>query len=462
MSIIEIETGTRQGDPYGPEGSSPSAPLLVIGAGPKAVALAAKASVLRDLGVDVPEVVAVERDRTAATWRPGAGYTNGRQRLGTYPEKDLGFPYDRTAWGGPDSPVARRVARRMTGFSWAGHLLAEGRYAEWIDRGRPQPSHTQWADYLEWAAGEANLRVVRGEATRAELHDGGWEVTVTRDGVRQEIHGRGLVVSGQGAPRGGPLAADGERVLSVADFWGLAMTGLPDRVRHVAVVGAGETAGAVVREAAVHQDRRVTVVTPGATLYSRGESLFENRGYSDPAGWTALDEADRREFIRRTDRGVFSQEVQRDLATTDLVAWRPGRAADARRTADGDVAVSVGYSGRRTELRADVVVDATGGDHLWFTGILGPHALDALSAAVGGPITRPALERSIDRALSVAGMAARLHLPNLAGLTQGPGFSNLSSLGLLSDRVLHAHAASVPLPAGAADAAPRHSSRCFR
>jgi mycobactin lysine-N-oxygenase len=31
-----------------------------------------------------------------------------------------------------------------------------------------------------------------------------------------------------------------------------------------------------------------------------------------------------------------------------------------------------------------------------------------------------------------------LFLPNLAGLNQGPGFPNLSCLGLLSDRVLGA------------------------
>lgn len=33
-------------------------------------------------------------------------------------------------------------------------------------------------------------------------------------------------------------------------------------------------------------------------------------------------------------------------------------------------------------------------------------------------------------------MTPKLFLPNLAGLTQGPGFPNLSCLGLLSDRIL--------------------------
>ena len=38
--------------------------------------------------------------------------------------------------------------------------------------------------------------------------------------------------------------------------------------------------------------------------------------------------------------------------------------------------------------------------------------------------------------LAVAGLAPPLHLPVMAGLAQGPGFPNLSCLGLLSDRIL--------------------------
>jgi mycobactin lysine-N-oxygenase len=46
------------------------------------------------------------------------------------------------------------------------------------------------------------------------------------------------------------------------------------------------------------------------------------------------------------------------------------------------------------------------------------------------------VERSIDFNLAVDNLAPALHLPVLAGLAQGPGFPNLSCLGLLADRVL--------------------------
>jgi mycobactin lysine-N-oxygenase len=40
--------------------------------------------------------------------------------------------------------------------------------------------------------------------------------------------------------------------------------------------------------------------------------------------------------------------------------------------------------------------------------------------------------------LELRGLRPRLHIPGLAGVSQGPGFANLGCLGLLSDRVLAA------------------------
>ncbi|MEU4982743.1 SidA/IucD/PvdA family monooxygenase [Streptomyces sp. NPDC021969] len=420
-------------------GTSPhEGPLLVIGAGPKAIALAAKSKVLREVGFDVPEVVAVERDRTAANWRPGHGWTDGRQRLGTLPEKDLGFPYDSSAWGDRHDPVVGEIGRRMAGFSWTGYLMRTAAYARWIDRGRPQPTHQDWADYLEWASIEAGLRVVTGEVRSAETQEGGWLLARTGRDPGGVVRGCGLLVSGPG-PCGRAVTTDGARVLDTAGFWRAVTAGLPGRVRRVAVIGAGETAGTVVRELALVHHRDVTVLAPHATLYSRGEGPFENRYFSDPSDWTALTEQDRREFIRRTDRAVLSQDVQRDLAGTERVSWRTGRVTAARPTAAGNVEVAFDYAGRREVVEADLVVDATGGDPLWFTAVLGPRARQALTRAVGGSLVRTSLERAIDHALSVPGLGAPLHLPNLAGVAQGPGFPNLSALGLLADRVLSAY-----------------------
>jgi len=84
------------------------------------------------------------------------------------------------------------------------------------------------------------------------------------------------------------------------------------------------------------------------------------------------------------------------------------------------------------------VVVAIGFQSHWFEGLLGERARGRLADALAGA----ELERRIEADLSVAGLRPPLHLPVVAGLAQGPGFPNLSCLGLLSDRVLRRYVAT--------------------
>jgi mycobactin lysine-N-oxygenase len=86
----------------------------------------------------------------------------------------------------------------------------------------------------------------------------------------------------------------------------------------------------------------------------------------------------------------------------------------------------------------DLVIDGSGVDALWFTKLFSQDALDLLELGLGGPLSAEHLQEAIGYDLAVEGVTPKLFLPNLAGLTQGPGFPNLSCLGLLSDRVLGA------------------------
>ena len=110
--------------------------LAVLGAGVKAVAVAAKAHVLSEMGVDAPNVVAVERIGVGANWQASGGWTDGAQRLGTSPEKDVGFPYR-------SSLVPRRNAEldeRMTRLQLA-VLSDRHRSVRPVDRPRPAGAH---------------------------------------------------------------------------------------------------------------------------------------------------------------------------------------------------------------------------------------------------------------------------------------------------------------------------------
>src|SRR5215470_16561263 len=95
--------------------------LAVMGAGPKGIAIAAKARALAAAGLDAPRVVLVERDAIAGNWSGQQGYTSGLLPLGTPPEKDVGFPYA-DSWG----PASSAVTAAMADYTWQRHLIARG------------------------------------------------------------------------------------------------------------------------------------------------------------------------------------------------------------------------------------------------------------------------------------------------------------------------------------------------
>jgi mycobactin lysine-N-oxygenase len=102
---------------------------------------------------------------------------------------------------------------------------------------------------------------------------------------------------------------------------------------------------------------------------------------------------------------------------------------------DTGVAVDVEYAGNTERDTYDYVIVARGFDPLWFTSLFDARTAALLGGKTGAFDTR-VVERSIAEDLAIQNFTPRLHLPMLAGVSQGPGFPNLSCLGLLSDRIL--------------------------
>ena len=403
----------------------------MVGAGPKGIAIAAKSRALAAAGLPTPRVVLVDRGEVAGNWSGRQGYTSGLLPLGTPPEKDVGYPYA-ASWG----DASAEVVAAMAGYSWHRHLIRHGAYGDWVDRGRMRPTHRQWSAYLREVADAAGAEIARGVVTGLEVAGGGWEVrleagdAIAADGVVLTGAGPAITVPGQ--------PPDHPRVLDGRTYW-LAARGLDrERALNVCVVGSGETAASVVIDLMqrCHQHSAIDVLTARGVLYSRGESYEENRFYSDPADWPRLAEAHRREFLARTDRGVFSLQAEAALNQARGFRTLAGRAA-AVEAREHDVIVTIAYGDERERVAYDAVVVAIGFDGRWFETLLGEDANARYQDALGGA----ELERVIDVDLSVSGLAPPLHLPVMAGLAQGPGFPNLSCLGLLSDRILRRYVA---------------------
>lgn len=413
-----------------------TARLAIVGAGAKAVAVAAKAAVLREMGVDAPEIVVVERTAIAANWRAGGGWTDGQHRLGTSPEKDIGFPYRSTILPGRNA----ELDRRMMSMSWQSYLVATRRFAEWVDRGRPAPTHETWAGYLCWVSDGVAMNIVDGEVVRLSLEGQSWVVhTPDHDLVADAV-----MITGPGQPHRSVLPGH-PQVLSIAQFWKLVAEHSRIDAERVAVIGGGETAASMLHELFKHRVATITVISPQPTLFTRGESFFENRLFSDPIEWAGLTLAERRDVMARTDRGVFSARVQDTLLADDRIRHLRGRVAHGV-AADERIRLTLHTDrcGERLETvhGFDLVIDGSGANPLWFLPLLGQDALDLLEVRLAGPLTGDRLCQSIGNDLSVVGVQPKLLLPNLSGLNQGPGFPNLSCLGLLSDRVLAAQSAS--------------------
>jgi mycobactin lysine-N-oxygenase len=400
--------------------------LAVLGAGPKGIAIAAKARALGAAGLGSPRVVLVDHAAVAGNWSGKQGYTSGLLPLGTPPEKDVGFPYP-DSWGdGSDA-----VTAAMASFSWQRHLIAHGLYADWVDRGRLRPTHRLWSAYLREVAEKAEAEIVRGELVGLDVDDEQWQLTLD---AGETITADGVVFTGAGTPitvTGQPQQHD--RVFDGRSYWLRGRTLGADVPQSACVIGSGETAASVVIDLLKHGHKRSTVdvVTSRGVIYSRGESYDENRFYSDPGDWPRLAESHRREFLERTDRGVFSPQAETILNKSRGFRTLAGRAV-AIEAGERQVVVTIEYGDERERVAYDLVVVAIGFDARWFETLLGSEARGRLEGALAGEN----IERRIEVDLSIGGLTPPLHVPLLAGFAQGPGFPNLSCLGLLSDRIL--------------------------
>ena len=435
--------------------------LLVLGAGPKAMAIAAKRHMLAKLGYHVPNLKIVDRQGVAAHWSGNFGFTDGEQLLGTRPEKDMGFPYISTCWG--DKTLSKRVAKEMLHLSWHSYLIEQFRYSDWIDRGRTRPTHGEWSKYIQWVAEKIELDLHVAEVTKIGLTEDNkrWQLSCQSSNGNGSftLESDGLVMTGPGIPL--TIAGQPEnhpRVMNGASFWlhveEFAQMRLQvTRPLNIGVIGTGETAAAIV-VALVDSLRNaafIEVISPYGVLYSRDEGFEENRLFSDPDGklaslygdhqhelhWQQLSERDRREFMRRTDRGVFSLKAMKELSNAENVRSVLGTARRIHAT-DTSVRVDSEYDGKMQHDQFDYVIVARGFDTLWFAHLLDENTRARLEEATQTFDAR-FIERAIAEDLSLSDFTPKLHLPMLAGLAQGPGFPNLSCLGLLADRIIGAY-----------------------
>ncbi|HKZ12760.1 MAG TPA: PQQ-binding-like beta-propeller repeat protein [Solirubrobacterales bacterium] len=421
----------------------PESDLLIVGAGAKAAAIAAKVDALNRLGHAQLTVTIVEKTEPAASWLGLNGMTSGEEPLAVPPIKDIGFPY-RSSRQFPE--VGDELDAALLPLSWQRHSIERGEYAPWVNSGAPPILHRDYGTYLGWVLARAThgVMTMRGRvvAVTLDAERERWviEVEGDEDGEPTLLAGRALLLTGPGVHRAFPHNPAAEPRVLHCDSRRGEFARLPaDEDADVAIIGGGESAlSALVFLRALRPEAQITVYTPTLPL-SRGESFLENRVFADPddVDWAALDLETRRDFVKHCDRGVFDATVIARLAGEQRCRFELGRTVHASAAGEG-IELSLETPTGPTKARHDYVINCTGFDLLaQLRGLFAEPVRAELESRVG-PIwdREPQSELRFDRSLALDGLEPRLHIPGLAGLSQGPGFANLGSLGLLANRVL--------------------------
>jgi mycobactin lysine-N-oxygenase len=417
--------------------------LIVVGAGAKAAGIATKVHIANSLGLAQISLLVIEGTEVAASWKGRNGMTSGEEPLAVTPIKDIGFPYQSHIEFGE---AGEAIDAALAQFTWQQHMISTRRYARWVDAGSPQVRHRDYGEYLTWVLSRASEGVehLAARVTQVTLEEGDerWLVEAETASGRSVHAGGAVVLTGPGIHRAFPHEpAVADRVFH-CDSRREEFARIPAGEQcDVAIVGGGESAlSATMFLRGMRPECRYTIYTPMLPM-SRGESFLENRVFSNPdtVEWESLDQQTRRDFVKHSDRGVFDPPSLAAIAYDDRCRFVTGRVTD--------VGAVPGGEGVRLEFEApvgagssehDFVANCTGFDLLAQLRTLFPATVRERIERSCGPVwDRPAgSEVPIGRNLELEGMRPWLHIPGLAGLSQGPGFANLGALGLLSNRVL--------------------------
>lgn len=474
--------------------------LGILGAGPKAIAIAAKWTALKQTTkMELPDLTIIEPDEVGAAWGGDHGYTNGRLPLCTVPEYDLGFPYQ--DWPG----YPKVIPHLWREFSWARYdsELAQDynaisgemeKYAHWVHRGAraEAPEHGEFASYLKWAfkRRHADVKYVRGMVSSIEVDDQGHMlVGIQHRESRAETREKydGLVVTGCGPPRRFPGQPDHADIFTGKDIWGaerwLRLSETRERVEkefksrsqtppkkiEVAIIGSGETAATIaIQLAKADPAISIIIINRGAALFSRGEGFSEERLFTDlkpiagPRPWAVMNRVARSSLIRQLDRGVISPASMQKLSQIIRLEHHSIEVESIALTT-GQIPITEQFTiagkqwGQPMSGLFPAIIVCAGFDAWWFLGLSKGRVFEPMQTAhsviCGGNRSNDASRSAFDKARtaledqqenldeSLAMLLSptdwpRLHLPMLSGLKHGPGLPNLTCLGDLSDRIL--------------------------
>ena len=399
--------------------------LIGIGCGPRNSAIGVHTHVLRQAGILDLDFRIMEADSVGSSWTGGSGYTNGDFPLDTEPLKDLTFPC--TSLGAHPDELSSR-------FSFISFLKTRGQaFERWVSASTPPIPHSLFAEYQQWAIERAQVEVIKATVTRIQQAGDEINVSATDSGGRELAESAsGIVISGPGEPkRVSYQDHDPERIFDSKTYWRNRMVLREMKDARVAVVGSGQSAGTIAQSLlAENPSVKVEIINRFGFLPALSTGLSENYMSSSAQDtWKEIPISDRKEILNRINHGVIASYVKQFLDAHPNLSVTQGRVERVVRD-HGTIMVQTS-SGRREHY--DVVVVAVGFSPLETLERLMPGAADA------NWFQALRLDGAVDRHLRVPDLTCSIHIPAMAGLSQGPGLALLSCLATMAQRVVSAY-----------------------
>lgn len=430
--------------------------IAIVGGGPKAVAISAKASTIKS----APEIVVFEPHEIGANWSGRFAYTDGGMLLCTSPFRDIGFPYK-------DKKGSTIDAKMIEKFSWLSFLNSSASstpYDVWISKGMPPPSHSDYAQYLKWcfaAAARDNdgITHLKRACTSFDYSqdEAKWIVEHQAPGdATKEKHLFDAVVFTGSKERDDKLcSAETRRYFFGTNFWEKEhydelMQSIRCEMRKsgdysVTIIGDGGTAAAVAANLASlgFATLNVNIVGSNPFIDSRPENHFVDIFYSNPENWLELTVDQRTEFLKKVERGRVWKVIVDQLKDFEQIRYISAKVGEVKLKEYEDGLETFEFYDESGEKIRDadsyVVIDARGFDALWFLDMLRSELRSSFASDkrdVAAEV-RTALRSDLSVGPLESGKATPvgLHIPMLGSLTHLAA-PNLMALGSVADAIL--------------------------
>lgn len=396
--------------------------LIIVGCGPKALNILAKAEALKHFGWEVPEIIVLEKGSVGSNWSGSNGYTDGKGILGISPLKTFNYP--------SNSIFGEDVAKYMDKFSFKNSLSFDNGYEKWVDGGMNWVTHEQFAQYLWWISSHFQESIYEDSTvTKVGITEGKWNVEYsTISGKKSKLQADGIIFTGPGeVDNPFPIKPNGINVFDAKNWWN-EKEKFHNLHGSVALIGGGISAGSIF-ESIVASERSYSKIDwyTRRGLFTRSENFANNQRFSHPELWQQIPMETRKNFILSTDRGSIDSTTHK--AMNDCGDYFQEIICEIKSINNIDGKICIVFKDgvcEKTRLY-DKIVLCTGFNNNDFLKYIEKESQKLLNFD---------LTDSIEPDLSVRDFTPKLHLPMLSAVKIGIGCATLGSPSTMSDRIL--------------------------